>query len=240
MDIKDVFKDIKLPLSFVIGMSLGFLIGIVVGAVSGGFVVEVFFRSIMSGIILGGTFWGIEQFLKKFVPEFFEQPFSENKTTSKKVDITESDDISINDLYSTEDVYPESKDEFYESTSDSFDSDFSVLGTEGQYNESEDFEKSMKFSEENVFNDVQNESDFQKVKGYENENESKDIFYQESYRSKEEKNFEPISFSTAELGITRQSRGGKTEDFIIPEKGKPIPRDYKKLAEAIRTKLKED
>ncbi|MFN4244983.1 MAG: hypothetical protein ACK4F9_02410 [Brevinematia bacterium] len=243
MDIKESIKDIKVPLSLAIGIALGTFIGFIVGIISGGFIIEVFFRSIVSGLILGGTLFGVEKLLKKFVPEFFEENISRN-TSSKKLDIIEEgDNVSIEDIYLNSDINSENKE--YESSDQTQDieSDLETFTSEN-YSDSE-FDKGMKFSEDNAFRDLQDLSSEELTENakYYNYEDQNNVTYEEKRYSEpidKPTSFEPIKFSTAEIGVTKQSTGGTTQDFIIPKKGKPIPLDYKKLAEAIRTKLKED
>lgn len=213
-----------IPRSVLIGFAGGFIIGFLVGVFSGGFILEVFFRSLLSGLLLGGTFFGVEQLLRRFASEVFDQ-----SSDRSKVDLKEEDsDITLGDIYSqnnepSEDVVVSPK--FKE-----FDQNESFVPS--------DLDQSISFSEDNVFGS--------KVEGLDG---SKDEFDKVDYgqfvsEPSSGPTFEQIDFSrlsSAELGVTKESRGGITNDYIIPPKSqKPIPKDYKKLAEIIRTKLKEE
>lgn len=218
------FKDVKLPNSIIIGGIAGFIIGFLIGVVNGGFILEIIARSILSGIILGATLFGVEQVIRKFAPEIFEEPTNQ----PSRVNIKEEDEISISDIYSS--PYEDDTNLDNERELDSY------------------IDSSMEFSENSVFGDkIQNTSELEEVLENTDEipiietNEEKfsSLEFDKVEQSKP-KDFEPMTFSTAELGVTKESKGGATEDFIIPGKGKPIPKDYKKLAEAIRTKLKEE
>ncbi|MCX8029589.1 MAG: phage holin family protein [Brevinematales bacterium] len=241
-------RGLNIPLSLTLGLGIGFLIGMVVGIASGGFLFEIIFRSILSSILVGGVLYGVEQLIRKFAPEILEVSTAKD---SKGVDIKEDEDMSISDLYS----------ENLSSGDVTYNSNLSeeVSQEDRTYlsgvNNVEDFESSelsmenidsidsgMKFSEDNVF------SEFEPSNFY-----SSRYYPSSSDRYRKEDQFSPLefdnignnsqlytNFSSAELGVTGQSKGGSTQDFIIPSKGKPIPKDYKKMAEAIRTKLKED
>lgn len=218
-------KDIKLPVSAIVGGIAGFSIGFLIGVISGGFILEILARSILSGIILGGTLFVVELVIRKFAPEILE----ENVSKPNRVDIKEEDNLSISDLYE--------------------------MSYEGEADKSEDelqsyLDSSMTFSESSVFgNEVENILEDEKILervdlesdvGVEEKEDRFSSFDFDKVSKTETINFEPITFSPAELGVTKQSKGGVTENFIITGKGKLIPKDYKKLAEAIRTKLKEE
>lgn len=251
-------KDIKIPVSAIVGAGIGFVIGIIIGIVNGGFIIEVFFRSILSGLILGGAFFGVESLLRNFAPEIFEEIPNNNKRVNMKD--SEEEDLSLSDIYLSNNEYP-TQEEYstqeaeqnedlgysdnidYTSTSQKdmeYENEFGTPFNSQELDKSyeEDIESAMRFSEENVLNNVK-ESSIDDI--YESVKEDvEDNTTTSGYSENMNNNFTAIQFSPADLGVTKQSRGGTTQDFIIPEKGKPIPRDYKKLAEAIRTKLKED
>ncbi|MEN2998156.1 MAG: hypothetical protein ABDH28_03875 [Brevinematia bacterium] len=203
-----------------------------------------FLRSLLSGIILGAVLFGVEQVLKRFVPELLEE---EPPKPRRSIDIKENEDISMSDIYS--DTYPHtSSEEGVAENPSSYDLETGSTTYSSEIGDFKEVEPTTNISEENTFGSVNI--------GFEEENniidfgtssppetEDTELPSIDDFSKRESTTatpFKPTTFSTAEIGITRQSKGGTTEDFIIPPKGKPIPKDYKKLAEAIRTKLKED
>lgn len=225
-------NNIQIPLSIIIGSATGLLIGLTVGIASGGALIEVIFRSLLSAIILGGVLYGIEQLLRRFASELFEQP-----SRSNTVNIREEDDISISDIYSEE----------FDNNKANKDINYGNVEPEYQENDST-ISSSMDFSESNVFGEfsrIDEEVNVGKVTDHTTNYRYEPVeegFSSFNYESDDKRYYKPNyrDLSSTELGITKQSKVGITDDFIILPKGKPIPRDPKKLAEAIRTKLKED
>ncbi|MGC8870874.1 MAG: hypothetical protein ACP5PT_07285 [Brevinematia bacterium] len=220
----------NIPKSLMIGFIVGFVIGFVVGIVSGGFVFEVFLRSLLSGAVLGGTIFGVEQLLKRFAPEIFEESSNINKIDFKEGESEESD-ITLNDIYSK-----------------GFESSENIDLSNNEIFEESDIEKGINFSEENVLRSDLEHSEFESKSEFKGGNFS-DSFEKMDFESVPSTDYSKPSFeatdfsrlSSAELGVTKESRGGITDEYIIPPKGqKPIPKDYEKLAEVIRTKLKEE
>lgn len=233
IDFKNLnLNNVRIPLSIVIGSTIGLIIGLTVGVLNNGALLEVIFRSLLSAIILGGVLFGVEQFMKRFAPEIFEQP-----SKSGNVDIREDDDISISDIYSVDTTGVETNEDIsYDTSKPATQENDDIIGS------------SMDFSESNVFGEFSSSGGninvgkaTEDVLNY-GDDSIKEGFSGLNLRSEDEGYYRPRyqELSSAELGVTKQSKVGVTEDFIIPSKGKPIPRDPKKMAEAIRTILKEE
>lgn len=252
MDLKDL-KNFKLPTSALVGLLGGFAIGIIVGVISGGFILEIILRSIVSAMILGAVMFGVEEILKRFAPEILESGGVEIST--KGVNIREDEEISMGDIYLNSEDTPykgEVSTFSKEETASSAESMETVEEYEVGEVDKSGFEPFEDMGVENVESD-RNMSFYGNTVGSVYEVEDNKVGPTFTYggedissvnlKPKEDvtkSKFSSTVFSSAELGVTKQSRGGITQDFIIPSKGKPIPKDYKKLAEAIRTKLREE
>ncbi len=225
-------NNIKIPISAISGFLIGLMIGIIVGIVSKGYFLEIITRSILSGIIMGGVLFLVEQLLRKYTPEIFE----EDKTQSR-FDIKEEDEnISL------EEIYGSSNEELSEPMSQEYT-------FENNFHESvSNFESTDRTPEETTFSEL---NEFPSKSSFsESGKESSAEETLESFEEQESKNptlefspteFRKIEITPNELGVTKESKGGMTNEFIIPPKGsKPIPKDYKKLAQIIRTKLYEE
>ncbi|MCS7299042.1 MAG: hypothetical protein RMJ37_03635 [Spirochaetia bacterium] len=234
IDFKKIdLNNIQIPPSILVGSVTGLLIGLTVGIVNGGALIEVIFRSLLSAIILGGVLFGIEQLLRRFASEIFEQPSRSNSVNIRE----EDDDISISDIYSDKSNEVEANE----------DMNYGI--TEPEYQENDNsISSSMDFSESNVFGEFSStDEDVNIGKITDDTSNYRDEiieggFSSFNYEGEDKGYYKPNyqDLSSAELGVTKQSKVGVTEDFIILSKGKPIPRDPKKMAEAIRTKLKEE
>ncbi len=245
IDLKDI-KNINIPISGLIGFVLGVIIGMVVGIVRGGFLIEVFVRSVISGLLMGATLFGVEHILRRMVPELFE----ETKPTHNQYNSSEisDEDIDLGKLYTTQE-----NSEFSEDLSQTMPDSFP--GEENSVPESTAFDMNS-FSGKDNF--AFSEKDDQSL------NESFDLgsFDKPSESIKDSSRFTPFEFTPSDnegkvftslefpkespqvtsgsLGVTDIKRSGATEDFLILGKGKPIQKDYKKLADVIRQKLYED
>jgi hypothetical protein len=217
------FNNIKIPTSVIVGFIVGVLIGIIVGIINKGFFLEIIIRSTLSGMIMGGILLLIEKLLRKYTPEIFEE--EERKGFDVK---EENDNITFEELYGGN--QDERKDEGIEEE----------RFNEPPYTENTE-EITQGISEETAFNDFTPKT--QETETNEFSNNDDEEFIEEPVPTFSPTDFKKVDLTSGELGVTKESKGGMTNEFIIPPKGKdskPIPRDYQKLAQIIRTKLHEE
>jgi len=225
-------NNIKIPVSAILGLLIGLIIGIIVGIINKGYFLEIIMRSILSGIIMGGVLFLVEQLLRNYAPEIFEE-----STKNTGIDIKEEDEnISLEEIYgSVKEESPEPRSQEY-TFGDNFQESISAFESADRTPEETTFSELNEFSLKSSFPEFERESSVEESLG--SFEEQKDINQTPEFSPVE---FRKIEITQSELGVTKESKGGMTNEFIIPPKGsKPIPKDYKKLAQIIRTKLHEE